>query len=260
MTNILGCHLSSAAWILTSRPAWPDAPRAGSPGGRGPLDVFLTPDPSRSHREQGQSEYAASPAISEPAHPLLRLGLPAEPGLASPTVLAGGNLWEPIHLLRSGSGTTRSTLIPRESTATKTISITFSGTRKASEPGRLRCRSGRIYGQVDPFVDYYLRCHCPNHGQRSGRVRQEADHSVQDSRDIQDNTDFYHLFSFTPSRRSAPSARQRSCATIDAAISRWPTQPNNARVGVGGCSKRCSRVATREASTALLQVHRPRRG
>jgi len=110
------------------------------------------------------------------------------------------------------------------------------------------CVIGPVGSGKSTLVDYYLRCHCPNHGQR----REEFDKKLIiqfDSRDIQDNTDFYHLFFLYTQSSIRVQCTQRNF-DIDAAIKRRPTQPNNVREWVWAALEEMSRAATREAGTA----------
>ncbi len=113
------------------------------------------------------------------------------------------------------------------------------------------CVVGPVGSGKSTLVDYYLRCHCPNHGQRSDEFDKKL--IIQfDSRDIQDNTDFYHLFFLYTQSSIRTQCSQRSF-DIDAAIKRRPTQPNNVREWVWAALEEMSRVATREAGSAPFQ-------
>jgi hypothetical protein len=110
------------------------------------------------------------------------------------------------------------------------------------------CVVGPVGSGKSTLVDYYLRCHCPNHGQR----REDFDKKLIiqfDSRDIQDNTDFYHLFFLYTQSSIRVQCSQRSY-DIDVAIKRRPTQPNNVREWVWAALEEMSRVATRDVDTA----------
>ena len=119
------------------------------------------------------------------------------------------------------------------------------------------CVVGPVGSGKSTLVDFYLRCYCHENGLHS----KEFDKKLIvyfDSGVVQDNTDFYHLFFL-----SVQASIRKQCGdrlfSIDDAISRRPTQPNNVREWVWAAFEELSRVSAARFRRAL-QIHRARGG
>jgi hypothetical protein len=119
-----------------------------------------------------------------------------------------------------------------------------------ADPARpLICVVGSVGSGKSTLVDYYLRCHCPDDPRRrDGFDRTLVVHF--DARDVQDNTDFYHLFFLhIQSSVRMQCTQSQSGFDIDAAIKRRPTQPNNVREWVWAAFEELSQFASRKSET-----------
>ena len=219
---------------------------------RGPLGVILTPDPSRPHREPGQS-YAATPVISE----LLTRCFDSDilPSRAShPRRFAQGEIYanlytserewhDPVNFDPDG--------VDRHENYLDHLFWERSPPTRWSASSARSVRANRRWSTTT----------CGATAPIMGGDREEFDKKLIiqfDSRDIQDNTDFYHLFFLYTQSSIRVQCAQRSY-DIDAAIKRRPTQPNNVREWVWAALEEMSRVAARGSRHCPIPVHRPGR-
>ncbi|MDR3633065.1 MAG: hypothetical protein P4L84_04460 [Isosphaeraceae bacterium] len=115
------------------------------------------------------------------------------------------------------------------------------------------CVIGSVGSGKSTLVDYYLRCYCPDDPRRRNDFERKLVIHF-DARDVQDNTDFYHLFFLhIQSSVRLQCAQSQPVFDIDAAIKRRPTQPNNVREWAWAAFEELSQLANKKLDSVPFQ-------